>query len=55
MHVGPHAEERPTIERVDRFIEERGAWMRGKHHEIYLTAPSRTAPKNNKTVIRHPF
>ena len=55
MHVGPHAEERPTIERVDRFIEERGARMRGKHHEIYLTAPSRTPPKKNKTVIRHPF
>jgi hypothetical protein len=55
MHVGPHAEERPTIERVDRFIEERGARMRGKHHEIYLTDPSRTAPKKNKTVIRHPI
>jgi hypothetical protein len=55
MHIGPHAEERPTIERVDRFIEERDARMRGKHHEIYLTAPSRTAPKKNETVIRHPF
>jgi hypothetical protein len=55
MHIGPHAEERPAIERVDRFIEERGARMRGKHHEIYLTDPSRTPPKMNKTVIRHPF
>jgi hypothetical protein len=55
MHVGPHAEERPTIERVDRFIEEQGARMQGKHHEIYLTDPSRTVPKKNKTVIRHPF
>ena len=55
MHVGPHAEERPTIERVDHFIEQRGARMRGKHHEIYLTDPSRTAPKKNQTVIRHPF
>jgi hypothetical protein len=55
MHVGPHAEERPTIERVDRFVKDRGARLRGKHHEIYLTDPSRTAPKKNKTVIRHPF
>jgi hypothetical protein len=55
MHIGPHTEEKPTIERVDRFIEERGARMRGKHHEIYLTDPSRTAPKDNETVIRHPF
>jgi hypothetical protein len=29
--------------------------MQGKHHEIYLTDPSHTAPKKNKTVIRHPF
>ena len=29
--------------------------MRGKHHEIYLTDPSRTPPKENNTVIRHPF
>jgi hypothetical protein len=55
MHVGPHTEERPTIEWVDCFIEEQGARMRGKHHEIYLTDPSRTPPKKNKTVIRHPF
>jgi hypothetical protein len=55
LHVGPHTEEKPTIERVERFIAERGARMRGKHHEIYLTDPSRTAPKKNKTVIRHPF
>ena len=55
MHVGPYAEERPTIERVDRFIEEQGGRMRGKHHEIYLSNPKRTAPEKNKTIIRHPF
>lgn len=55
MHVGPFAEEGPTIERVHRFIEERGGAVRGKHHEIYLSDFRRTAPEKLKTVIRHPF
>ena len=55
MHVGPFAEEAPTIERVDRFIEERGGRMRGRHHEIYLSDFRKTAPQRLKTVIRHPF
>lgn len=55
LHVGPFAEERPTIERIDRFMEERGGEMRGKHHEIYLSDLRRTAPEKLKTIIRHPF
>jgi hypothetical protein len=55
MHVGPFAEEGPTIERVDRFIGERGGKMRGKHHEIYLNDFRRTAPERLKTLIRHSF
>jgi hypothetical protein len=55
MHVGPFAEEGPTIERVDRFIEERGGRMRGRHHEIYLSDFRKTAPERLKTVVRHPF
>lgn len=51
MHVGPFAEEGPTIERVDRYIGERG----GKHHEIYLNDFRRTAPERLKTIIRYPF
>jgi hypothetical protein len=55
MHVGPFAEEGPTIERIVRFIQERGGQHRGKHHEIYLSDFRRTAPEKLKTVIRHPF
>lgn len=55
MHVGPFAEEGPTLERIDDFIQERGGEMRGKHHEIYLSDFRRTAPERLKTVIRHPF
>jgi hypothetical protein len=55
LHVGPYAEERPTIERLHRFIEERGAKLRGRHHEIYLGDPRRAAPEKLKTIIRQPM
>jgi len=51
MHVGPFADEGPTIERIDRFIGQRGGEMRGKHHEIYLSDFRRTAPERLKTII----
>jgi hypothetical protein len=55
MHLGPFAEEGPTIERIDRLIEERGGTRRGKHHEIYLSDFRKTAPEKLKTIIRQPF
>ena len=55
MHVGPFSEEGPTIEKMARFVEERGGRMRGRHHEIYLNDFRKTAPKRLKTIIRHPF
>jgi hypothetical protein len=54
LYLGPYAEEQPTIERLHAFIEESGLVKRGKHHEIYLSDPNRTAPERLKTVIRQP-
>jgi hypothetical protein len=54
MHVGPYATEGPTIERLHRFVEEQGYRLRGKHHEIYLGDPRRSAPEKLRTIIRHP-
>lgn len=54
MHIGPYSEEAPTIERLHNFAEEQGFKLRGKHHEIYLGDPRRTAPEKLKTVIRQP-
>jgi hypothetical protein len=54
LHLGPYADEGPTIERLHAFIEERGCARRGKHHEIYLSDPRRTAPERLKTIIRQP-
>ncbi len=36
----------PTIEKLHNFIEENGYELRGKHHEIYLSDPRRSAPEN---------
>ncbi len=55
MHIGPWAEEQPTIDRMHRFAEEQGYGLRGKHHEIYLSDPRRTAPEKLKTVVRQPI
>ena len=54
LHVGPYAEEPPTIEKLHAFIEEQDLVPRSKHHEIYLSDPNRTPPERLKTVIRQP-
>jgi len=54
MHVGPYSAEAPTIERLHAFVEEQGYALLGRHHEIYLGDPRRTAPERLKTIIRHP-
>ena len=55
MYIGPFADEGPTIQRLHDFIHESGRQLRGKHHEIYLSDPRRTAPEKLKTVIRQPM
>ena len=54
MHIGPYAEEAPTIEKLHAFARDQGYRLRGKHHEVYLSDPRRTAPDKLKTVIRQP-
>jgi hypothetical protein len=55
LYVGRYDEEGPTIARLHAFAEEQGYALRGKHHEIYLSDPRRTAPEKFKTVIRQPI
>ena len=54
MHVGPYADEAPTIAALHQFVDEQGYALRGRHHEIYLGDPRRAAPERLKTVLRHP-
>jgi hypothetical protein len=54
LHLGPFANEGPTIERVHAFIDARTK-RRGKHHEIYLSDIRRADPARWRTVIRQPM
>ena len=53
LHLGSYDEEASTIEKLHQFITEQGLKMVGKHHEIYLSDPRRTAPEKLKTIIRY--
>jgi len=55
LYVGPFADEGPTIQRIHDFIHSAGKELSGKHHEIYLSDPRRTAPEKLKTIIRQPM
>ena len=55
MYIGKFADEGPTIQRLHEFIVESGHQLNGKHHEIYISDPRRTAPEKLKTVIRQPM
>jgi hypothetical protein len=55
MHIGPYADEAPTIQKLHEFILSQGYILQGKHHEIYLGDPRRTAPERLRTIIRQPF
>ncbi len=55
MHIGPYSAEKPNIDRVHAYIAEHGGVPSGKHHEIYLGDPNKSAPEKLKTVIRQPF
>lgn len=55
LYVGPFAGEGPTIQRIHDFIHAAGKELRGKHHEIYLSDPRRTAPEKLKTILRQPM
>ncbi|HET6452541.1 MAG TPA: GyrI-like domain-containing protein [Spirochaetia bacterium] len=54
LHVGPYATEGATIDRLHAFVREQGCRLRGRHHEIYLGDPQRSAPEKLRTILRHP-
>jgi hypothetical protein len=52
LHVGPYSAEQPTIAALHTFIQAEGFVPSGKHHEIYLGDPRKTAPEKLKTILR---
>lgn len=55
LHLGPYAAEAIIISRLHTFIKEKGYHFGGKHHEIYLSDPRRTAPEKLRTILRQPI
>jgi hypothetical protein len=54
LHRGPYDAEPDTIARLHGAIAAAGLRPRGRHHEIYLSDPGRTAPERLRTLIRQP-
>lgn len=54
MHIGPYDKERANIDLMHRYAKQKGYVQSGKHHEIYLGDPRRTAPEKLRTILRHP-
>lgn len=55
LHVGSYDDEAPVLAELhEHFIPSNGLKMTGKHHEIYLGDPRRTAPEKLKTILRQP-
>ncbi len=55
MHIGPYSAEAPVLEKLHgTFLPARGYLLNGKHHEIYLSDPRRTAASRLKTILRQP-
>jgi hypothetical protein len=55
LHVGPYDQEKKSVEVLMDFISSKGLRPDGRHHEIYISDPNRTAPEKLKTIIRYPI
>lgn len=55
LHIGSFADGGPVLHRLHHEVMPReGLTFNGKHHEIYLRDPRRTAPEKLRTVLRQP-
>ncbi len=55
LHLGPFDDEGPVLHRLHQeFVPNNGLQLRDRHHEIYLSDFTKTAPAKLRTVLRHP-
>lgn len=56
LHIGPYDDEPATVEKLEKYINEKGyRIIKSGHHEIYLSDPRRSKPENLKTTLRYPI
>ncbi len=56
LHVGPYANETPTIQKLHQFLKQQGYEIAGYHEEEYLRGPgmfSKGDPEKYMTIIRY--
>lgn len=54
LHVGPYSDEPASIRAMHELMAEEGLRPSGRHHEIYMSDPRRTAPGKLRTILRQP-
>lgn len=55
LHIGSYDDEGPLLARLhDEIMPAGGYTFAGRHHEIYLSDPRKTAPAKLKTILRQP-
>ena len=54
LHIGPYSDEAPSIVLLHEGITAAGYRPRGRHHEIYLGDPRRSATERLRTILRQP-
>lgn len=56
LHIGPYDAEGPILSKLhNEYMPENNFEFNGKHHEIYLGDPRKTAPSKLKTILRQPI
>jgi hypothetical protein len=55
LHIGPYSAEGPNIAKIHDHIKQSGRALSGKHHEIYLKDPRKSAPEKLQTIVRQPY
>lgn len=59
MHLGSYDDEPATVSKMDAFAAQSGYSIdlsdTRRHHEIYLSDPSKVEASRRKTVVRHPI
>ena len=54
LHIGPYATEQLSVIALHKAIADSGLRPRGRHHEIYLGDPRKSAPEKLRTILRQP-
>ena len=56
LHIGPYDAEGPILSKLhNEYMPENNYVFNGKHHEIYLSDPRKSAPSKLRTILRQPI